>query len=69
MVIRQGEDDSPIYSNLDDEEAGLHQQDVNYFRTILAELGVDLPQQMFLEVEAIQFMRIGNRDVDHTPSQ
>lgn len=68
-VMREGEEDCPIYSNFDDEEAGLEQQDINYFRPILSGLGIDLPEQMFLEVEADQFMRIGNRDADHTHSQ
>jgi hypothetical protein len=68
-VMREGEEDSPLYSNLDDGEAGLHQQDINYFRTILSGLGIDLPEQMFLEVEADQLSRVGNRDVDHTPSR
>ncbi|MBN9617604.1 MAG: hypothetical protein BGO25_10425 [Acidobacteriales bacterium 59-55] len=68
-VVREGEEDSPLYSNFDDDEAGLHQQDINYFRTILSGLGIDLPEQMFLEVEADQLSRVGNREVDHTPSR
>ena len=68
-VVREAEEDAPIYTNLDDGDAGLYQQDVNYFRPVLLGLGIELPEQMFLEVEADQLMRIGNRDVDHTPSQ
>lgn len=68
-VMREGEEDSPIYSILDDDRAGLHQQQVDYFRPILAELGIELPEQMFLEVQMDQLLRVGSRDVDHTPSQ
>ena len=67
-VFREGEEDSPLYSNLDDEQAGLDQQDVNYFRGALARLGIQVPEQMFLEVEWDQLTRTGNRDVDHTSS-
>jgi hypothetical protein len=68
-VVREGEEDSPIYSNLDDDKAGLHQQDVNYFRAVLAGLGIRVPERMFREVEADQLMRVGNRAIDHTPAQ
>jgi hypothetical protein len=68
-VVREGEEDSPLYSNLDDDEAGLHQQDTNYFRPVLSKLGINVPEQMFLEVEADQLSRVGNREVDHTPSR
>ncbi len=68
-VFREGEESSPIYSNLGDPRAGTHQQDINYFRRVLAGLGVKVPEQMFVEVEADQLMRIGNRNVDHTPLQ
>lgn len=67
-VTRKGEEDRPIYTNLADRRAGTRQQDVDYFRSVLALLGIELPEQMFLEVEADQLMRVGNRDVDHTPS-
>ncbi len=67
-VIREGEEDSPLYSNLGDEQAGLDQQDVNYFRGTLARLGIQVPEQMFLEVEWDQLTRTGNRDVDHSSS-
>lgn len=68
-VMREGEEDSPLYSNLDDDEAGLHQQDINYFRPVISELGINVPEQMFLDVEADQLSRVGNRDLDHTPSR
>jgi hypothetical protein len=54
------------YSNLADPDAGTHQQDVEYFRPILAKLGIEVPEQMFAEVEADRANRVGNRTVDHT---
>jgi hypothetical protein len=54
------------YSNLADLHAGTHQQDVEYFRRILAKLGIEVPEQMFAEVEADRANRVGNRTVDHT---
>lgn len=68
-VTREGEEDNPIYTNLADRRAGTRQQNVNYFRPVLARLGIEVPEKMFLEVELDQFLRIGNRDVDHTLSQ
>lgn len=68
-VMREGEEDAPIYSNLADDGAGLHQQDVEYFRGVLVGLGIEVPERMFLEVEMDQLRRIGNRDVDYTPSK
>jgi hypothetical protein len=65
-TVEREEEDSPVYSNLDDDNAGLYQKDVFYFRAVLAELGIKVPEQMFLEVQANQSMHIGNRDVDHT---
>ncbi len=65
-VFREGEGGSPIYTNLADPEAGTHQRDVEYFRPILTRLGIEVPEQMFLEVEIDQILRTGNRDVDYT---
>lgn len=65
-VTRKGEEDSPIYTNFADRRAGTHQQDIGYFRPILARLGIEVPEQMFLEVEIDQFLRTGNRDRDYT---
>jgi hypothetical protein len=55
-----------IYTNLDDDDAGTHQQDVNYYRPVLARLGIDLPEEMFREVQSDQRNVVGNRFVDHT---
>lgn len=54
-----------LYSNLDDENAGCEQDDVNYYRPILDELGIKVPEQMFVEVAKDQLRRVGNRVVVH----
>ena len=59
------EDDDVIYSNLDDEDAGIHQQQVNYYRTVLLRLGLSVPEAMFREVESDQLSAVGNRVVIH----
>jgi hypothetical protein len=58
-------DDDIIYSNLDDDDAGTHQQDVGYYRSVLQELGLNVPESVFREVIADQFGRVGNRVVTH----
>lgn len=64
-VIREGEEGSPIYTNLDDENAGTHLQEVGYYRGVLEDFGLDVPERMFIEVKSDQMNRIGNRVVDH----
>jgi hypothetical protein len=59
------EDDDVIYSNLDDEDAGIHQQQVNYYRAVLLRLGLSVPEAMFREVESDQISGVGNRVVIH----
>lgn len=54
-------DEEVIYSNLDDGDAGIELQDVDYFRPILQKLGVRVPESMFREVKADQRGRVGNR--------
>jgi hypothetical protein len=39
--------DKVIYSNLDDVDAGTHQQDVDYYRSVLLKLGLHVPESMF----------------------
>ena len=56
----------PIYTNLDDDDAGTHQQDILYYRPILTRLGIEVPEVMFAEVESDQTNVVGNRVVDHT---
>ncbi|WP_128915684.1 hypothetical protein [Granulicella sibirica] len=58
-----------IYTNLDDDDAGTHQQDIDYYRPILARLGIEVPEAMFAEVESDQANVVGNRFVDHTVSR
>jgi hypothetical protein len=60
-IQREGE---YIYTNLADENAGTSQQDVNYFRKVLADNKITVPEQMFTEVENDQRNRIGNRVVN-----
>jgi hypothetical protein len=59
----------PIYTNLDDEDAGTHQQDILYYRPILNRLRIEIPEAMFAEVESDQANIVGNRVVDHTVSR
>jgi hypothetical protein len=59
------QEDDVIYSNLDDDDAGTHQQDVGYYRSVLDELGLNVPEPVFQEVAADQLGRVGNRVVIH----
>ncbi len=52
-----------LYSNFGDDKAGTDLQDVDYFRPILAALGVRVPEGMFTEVQLDQLQRVGNRTV------
>jgi hypothetical protein len=61
--------EEPIYSNLDDDDAGTHQQDIVYYRPILTRLGIEVPEAMFVEVESDQANVVGNRVVEHTVSR
>jgi len=61
----EGED--IIYSKLGDDDAGLHLQDVDYFRDVLNELGISVPDELFTEVKIDQLKRVGNRTVDPKP--
>jgi len=60
-----GEDGKIVYSNLDDEGAGTHQQDVEYFRNVLTKLQIDVPVSMFIEVAKDQLGCVGNRIEQH----
>lgn len=55
-----------IYSNLDDDDAGTHQQDVDYYRPVLEALGLHVPESVFHEVSEDQIGRVGNRVVTHS---
>ena len=66
-VIQDGEGmeegEEILYSNLSDDNAGTHLQDVDYFRHVVAELGISIPDSMFTEVEIDQLERLGNKTV------
>ena len=53
--------DEVIYSNLDDDDAGTHQQDVDYYRSVLLKFGLHVPESTFREVKSDQLGRVGNR--------
>jgi hypothetical protein len=65
----QGEEGDIVYSNLEDEGAGTHQQDVDYFRSVLAGLQIQVPMEMFIEVAKDQLGCVGNRVVQHRVSE
>jgi len=64
-----GPDDEIIYSNLDDAGAGIHQQMVDYYRSILEKLGLHVPESMFREVELDQRFQVGDRVEIHSLDQ
>jgi len=49
------------YCNLDDETAGTFQQDVDYYRDILALHHIEVPEEMFADVRDDQKNCVGNR--------
>ena len=57
-------DGDVLYSNLDDEMAGTDLQDVDYFKPVLRQLGIDPPDAIFTEVKSDQALGVGNR-VEH----
>lgn len=70
-VLNSHEDDSDedvIYSNLSDDLAGTEQQDVSYFKAILLDLSIRVPESIFEQVRSDQQLRVGNRTVEHDPS-
>jgi hypothetical protein len=58
-----------LYSNLDDDNAGISCQDVGYFRGVLEDLGVMVPETMFAEVQRDQSNKAGNRVVRHSANK
>ncbi len=69
FCVVTGQNDDLVYSNLDDDNAGIHQQDVEYYRPVLENLGLTVPESMFREVKSDQLRCMGNRDVTHGPDQ
>ena len=60
------EEGDVIYSNLDDDRAGTDLQDVEYFRPVLQQLGIKVPEEMLTEVKSDQTLHVGNRVVYHS---
>ena len=54
-----------IYSNLSDPQAGINLKDVEYYRQILLQLGIEAPESVFEAVKADQQEKRGNRYVQH----
>lgn len=63
------EHDEPLYSNLDDDQAGTDLQDVEYFRPVLKKLGVLVPESMYAEVASDQANSVGNRVLIHADTK
>ena len=57
-------DDTVVYSNLEDPDAGFD-QDLDYYRAKLTSLGITVPESMFRETQADAIRRAGNRLVQH----
>lgn len=65
MVIDDdGLDDEYIFSNLDEENS--HPNSIESYRVKLEQLGIFVPDEMLLEVEADGAARMGNKDVYHS---
>jgi hypothetical protein len=60
------DDGDVIYSNLDDDHAGISQQQAAYYRSVIRRFGLEVPESMFREVEADQRSCVGNRVKIHT---
>jgi hypothetical protein len=54
-----------VYSNLSDPNAGTEQQDVEYFRPVLAQLGITLWEEMWAAVKQDQKEKAGNKVVHY----
>ncbi len=57
--------DEVLYSNLNDENAGTRQQDVEYYRQVLASIGIEVPEAMYCGVRVDQSTRAGNLVVEY----
>ena len=53
-TVKQETTGRPLYNSMDDDEGGTHQLDVEYYRAILALLGLAVPESMFREVQRDQ---------------
>ncbi len=64
-VMQEAEDGDILYSNLNDDSAGIALQDVDYFRPILRGLGIEVPDAMFTEVKIDQLEKTGSKFILH----
>src|SRR5690242_6012755 len=58
------DDDTIVYSNLSDVNAGFD-QDLDYYRAKLTSLGITVPESMFRETQQDALDHVGNRVVRH----
>ncbi|VFR27561.1 hypothetical protein BRI6_4642 [plant metagenome] len=59
----QVEDDDHLYSNLHERDPFGH--DLDYYRAVLRNFQIVVPESMFTEVERDAERNVGNRVVDH----
>ncbi len=64
-TVKQERNDRPLYTSQDDDQGGIHQLDVEYYRAILALLGLAVPESMFREVQRDQASRVASRFFVH----
>ena len=66
-TVRSGSE--VLYSNLGDEEAGTTCKDVEYYRAVLENLGIEVPEEMFEATKKDQASKSGgDKIMDHTPT-
>lgn len=63
VVYELGNDDDPLYTNLDQEDA--YELSLDDYRNVLSEMGITVPDSMFQETEIDAAQRQGNRCVIH----
>ena len=64
-TVRAEGDDRPLYTGSEDEQAGTHQLDVEYYRNIFAVLKLSVPESMFVEIQRDQRTSNGTRFLVH----
>lgn len=62
-VVRRA--DEVVYSGRCDENAATRQQDINFYRPVLANLGIEVPEAMYRGVSCDQAIRSGNLVVEY----
>ena len=55
--------DRLLYSNLDDPDAGIRMQDIQYFKKPLQRLKIVVPERIFQEVTIDQKEKVGNKTI------